>query len=505
MEKFSGRVMSFILVVIVIITAYAAADGLLSDDETGIVISNSVLVIPAEESDGEANNEALIAAEPEVLDETEYGLASDAGEEIAPESELPIEANLAEEPVSDTVPEEVADVTVEAIDGDTASVANTMVLSEEKQPELHAEIDETVETVSVASNADLSDEILDNAIDAEIIENVGLEAEQMVDEMNAERQTADNELTVENNVSSTVMDMLYIEKETKVYERNDINSDVIAVFPEGCEVPLIEDMGEWLRVALSPEKEGYIYKTEERTEETLAKEITEETSVVFTETNMEEITEENLIEAELQEGPSVDANLFNENAEEIITPEVPSEETVEDEIAVVLENSDGTCADSIVEAILDKGENEFTPENPMISEGSPVREKADGLSDIFIYVTDVSSVRVLGIEDDWVEVEINGQVGYIYKDDTNIKTEEETFERKIVIFCSKSTAMSFGDTIYLTSKLEGYDDCEYIFYQWQYSNGNGWIDVPGGDQPEFSFILDETTNHTSWRLKVIAD
>ena len=489
MEKFSGRIMSLILVVVVVITAYAAADGLLGDDETGIVISNSVLIIPAEESDGETDSEALIDAEPETLVETEYELISDAAEETATEAEPTIETDLAEELVSDVVPEGVADRVVEATDGGAVdAVAHTMVLNEEEQIELHAEINETIETASVAGDEDLTDEIPENSTDADIIENVNLEAEQIIEEMDTERQTADNEITVENSAfASATMDVLYIEKETKVYEQNDINSDVIAVLPEGCEVPLIEDMGEWLRIALSPEKEGYINKVEEETEGSHEEEITEEITDVIIEANTEEIVEETSLENDSQGETVIDTDPYVEASEETIALKTSSEEIIRDETV------EGTAS-----PVFEEG-NIVNEEDRYIS----IRLNPDGLSEI-IAEAKADEIEVFSVDGDWALVICGDKVGYVYANDLGLIADGKVTEKKVTIFTSRRSVMEEGETVYLTSVVEGMDGIDFT-YNWQWNRGNGWEDIPGANSDTYEFSADSDTLSYSWRLRIHYD
>ena len=74
--------------------------------------------------------------------------------------------------------------------------------------------------------------------------------------------------------------------------------------------------------------------------------------------------------------------------------------------------------------------------------------------------------------------------GYIHKKDVLGLPEEEPeadeageaveIPKKVTIFSSRRTVMTRGETVELTSLLEGFEDCSEILYQWECDNGSGF-------------------------------
>lgn len=143
-----------------------------------------------------------------------------------------------------------------------------------------------------------------------------------------------------------------------------------------------------------------------------------------------------------------------------------------------------------------------------------VRLAADGLSEIFVTIPDGTALNVLGVEGDWVMVDVDGAIGYIYIDSvanlvlpeptaTPIPDPEATVEPefKVTIFTSRRTVMAPGETVYLTSKLEGFEGYT-VSYQWQYDRGNGFEDVPGATADTYEFEASVETLSYDWSLLV---
>ena len=220
MEKFSGRIMSIILVVVVVITAYAAADGLLGDDETGVVISNSVSIIPVEEPEGEVIDEAV----PEVQADHEF--APVEGTDAVIESEPAV---LPEE-VSESAPETEPEVAPEA----------------ETEPEMIGEVVPEVEP-----EAEPVTEAEPEAT-AEVIPEAEPEAEPITEtepEATAEVIPANDEESEQVQPDVNMID---------VREAADGRSAIILSIPEDEEVTIIAVEGQWYRVQVAGVT-GYIF------------------------------------------------------------------------------------------------------------------------------------------------------------------------------------------------------------------------------------------------------
>ena len=153
-------------------------------------------------------------------------------------------------------------------------------------------------------------------------------------------------------------------------------------------------------------------------------------------------------------------------------------------------------------------------EGPAALGDADVRLEANGLSEIFITLTEGTELVVLAVEGDWIKVDIDGQIGYIYKDSVQgLVTEQPELpedgeeaaepeeEMKVTIFSSRRTVMAPGEIIYLTCKLEGLDDYKLSF-QWQYDRGNGFEDIPGATEDTYAFEASMETLNYDWSLLV---
>ena len=72
---------------------------------------------------------------------------------------------------------------------------------------------------------------------------------------------------------------------------------------------------------------------------------------------------------------------------------------------------------------------------------------------------------------------------------------------KVTIFSSRRSVMEPGETVYLTSKIEGFDGYETM-YQWQCDKGNGFEDIAGANDATYAFGADVDTLSYDWKLLV---
>ena len=77
-------------------------------------------------------------------------------------------------------------------------------------------------------------------------------------------------------------------------------------------------------------------------------------------------------------------------------------------------------------------------------------------------------------------------------------------EKKVTIFIDREPIMYVGQTVHLTSKLEGFEDCTEIIYQWQVDKNDeyGWQEVKDGNKDHYEFAASAETLSWSWRLVV---
>ena len=194
--------------------------------------------------------------------------------------------------------------------------------------------------------------------------------------------------------------------------------------------------------------------------------------------------------------------------EETATPEPTAEPTATPEASA--EPTDG----------LEEEEEVFEPiEGLVVNNDADVRLEGDGLSEILVTITAETPVTVIGIEGDWIKVEVDGVIGYVYIDDiASIRDIEGLLPEetpapsvepgetpapnfKVTIFSSRRSVMSLGETITLTSKLEGFEGYETML-QWECDKGNGFEEVPGANADTYSFTASVETLGYDWRLAV---
>lgn len=267
----------------------------------------------------------------------------------------------------------------------------------------------------------------------------------------------------------------------------------------GDRVSVLGYEGEWTKIAYgsafgfvkssylsaSPAEEPVEEPVEEPTEEPVeepVEEPTEEPVEEPTEEPVEEPTEEPVEEP--TEEPT------EEPVEE--PTEVPVEEPTE-------EPSEEPTEEPVEEAI----------ETPVTSGDADVRLEGDGLSEIIITLPEGTELIVLGVEGDWVKVEVDGQIGYIYKDSVlGVEFEEPELPEgeapmpKVTIFSSRRTVVTPGETIVLTSKLENFEGYGELSFQWEYDRGNGFESVPGATEDTYSFEASIENLSYDWRLAV---
>lgn len=155
-----------------------------------------------------------------------------------------------------------------------------------------------------------------------------------------------------------------------------------------------------------------------------------------------------------------------------------------------------------------------------------VRKDASGLSEIIDVIAKDTPVVVYEFAGDWAKISAGGVSGYIYsrdlsklenvmyqpKDDENDAEEDEKSdpvtlpvkpenEKKVVIFTSRKSVLTPGETIYLTSELIGFDGYE-IMYQWQRNTGNGFEDIEGANEDTYAYEATIESLSYDWRLMV---
>ena len=104
---------------------------------------------------------------------------------------------------------------------------------------------------------------------------------------------------------------------------------------------------------------------------------------------------------------------------------------------------------------------------------------------------------------------MDGRAGYIYKDDIDLEAltgepapTPSTDNKKVTIFSSRRKVMKLGEAVNLTSKLEGFEDCTEISYQWECDKGSGFAPVSGATGDSYTFSADVESLSWDWRLVI---
>ena len=176
-----------------------------------------------------------------------------------------------------------------------------------------------------------------------------------------------------------------------------------------------------------------------------------------------------------------------------------------------LTDEDGTVTGTETEQIPDDetvGEQdpELAAGDEAVSKGQiQIRIAPDGMSEIIGEALDGSRLEILSVNGDWAFVLYGSVTGYVHVSQLsgiiNVVDDEVNKEMKVTIFTSRKTVVTEGEPIYLTSILEGFENCTVTF-QWQYDRGNGWEDIAGATRESYVFNASAETLAYSWRLRV---
>ena len=275
-------------------------------------------------------------------------------------------------------------------------------------------------------------------------------------------------------------------------------------------------------VAETPAEETEVEETEETETDLTEEPEVEETEEPVVEPEVEE-TEEPVVEPEVEETeePAVEPEV-EETEEPVVEPEVEETEepVVEPEVTEepeVIEPTEEPAAEPTPAPTAKPTKKpaptaEPTPVPVTALGDADVRLEADGMSEIFVTIPDGAELNILAVEGDWVKVEVDGEIGYIYIDSVAglVLPEPETTpdpeadeepEFKVTIFSSRRTVMAPGETVTLSCKLEGFEGYT-VSYQWQYDRGNGFEDVPEATGETYSFEATVEMLAYDWSLLV---
>ena len=149
--------------------------------------------------------------------------------------------------------------------------------------------------------------------------------------------------------------------------------------------------------------------------------------------------------------------------------------------------------------------------------GAALRVLPDGMSPIAAYAPGGTPLPVMWQSSDWYAVNVDLSVFgddclYAFKDDFEVdhinrdkfvqrQNEESSQMKKVTIFTSQRISTEPGETITISSKLEGFDGLD-VSYVWKVDKGNGFEIIEGANAPEYSFTASQESLSWEWQLAV---
>ena len=220
-------------------------------------------------------------------------------------------------------------------------------------------------------------------------------------------------------------------------------------------------------------------------------------------------------EAEPEDEPQEDADDLRDEQEEDDLTEMPAKPEEESELELEEceddtpdgqdEESDGEPEDMEELVELDDYEvplalSSFVP-TTVLGEAA-LRQEADGLSPVVRTLSDGENVTAVEDCGDWVKVVCGEAIGYLYREQVAAYAGGELSEnRSVQVFTSRSQVVAKGETIMLTSLLQGFEGCG-VQYQWECDKGEGFAAVEGANEETYSYQASAESLRWNWRLTV---
>ena len=477
---------------------------------------------PAPEAPAPAAEEAAAPAPEAPAEEAPAAEAAEeaAGEAEAPAEEAEDEADEAEEKeaeAEETDSSEDASVTVTEDEGtEEAGEADAAVTVVEEEGSEEAEV--TVVEEEGSEEAEVTVTEKDGSAEVTVTEGT-------------DTTEAPAEEPVEEEPAAPAVDFDEIEGLCKGIAKAGAiirtapvwNAEEIKQITEDVRIKVLEYTSEeWYNVVLDDAEctEGYVYSLQ------VALEDEEQEEPVVVTVIEDEKTEENDVTVTEDAGTEEVTVTEDDNTEEVtVTEEAGSEEITATEEDSSAEADVPAAEDEELTEIedyetplgLEELEEEEVFEVLYIAAAkanAALRTSPDGMSPIIMNLEEGAELQIILEQGDWYAVLLGEEtlgykVAYIYKDD--IASEEEEPEdpevkpdtpKKVTIFTSRKVVMEEGETVTLTSKLEGFEGLE-LMYIWKVNKGEGFEEVPGANEPTYSFEASAETLSWGWLLTVL--
>ncbi len=450
--KLTKRFLALLMCLMLIVPCFAGAFADTEPSVPGAAESQDIENPSSDETGNEADG--IDEGDEEEDDSIADGEGEDSNniEETNPESED--EEDETEEPTAEG---ETEDETEEpTAEGETED--------ETEEPTAEGETED--ETEEPAAEGETEDEPEEPTAEGETED----EPEEPTAEGETEDETEEPEEKTDEEKAQETGDLieLTLRVKTDVFEKPDVESEKLATLVKDTSVKYLEKEEDWALVRFDDgfggEVSGYIHK-----------------SAFYKADRYLVWPEDELLEAE-----------------------EPADEDAADvadagELPAPANNADGNEDPDSEPAIT----IEEPAETITIVGNADIRVAANGLADIIATVEDGTLLPLLAFEDDWVKVLYEGQVGFIYKTNVAEFPNVSIEGKKVTIFSSRRVVMIAGEPVYLTSRLEGFEDCKEILYIWYVDKGNGFEKVEGANEDTYVFTADAETLSWGWQLEVL--
>lgn len=137
-----------------------------------------------------------------------------------------------------------------------------------------------------------------------------------------------------------------------------------------------------------------------------------------------------------------------------------------------------------------------------------VRDIPDGMGNIIMEVSSDKPMKIIGIEDHWYKVEVDGTTGYVFGDDCG-GNDEYTIDFSgisINFFSNRRSGMQNGETLILTCKVVGYTMEYPLSYEWFVDRHDGLgMQRVEGNAATYEIPVSKETLSYDWHVDVYAE
>jgi hypothetical protein len=286
-----------------------------------------------------------------------------------------------------------------------------------------------------------------------------------------------------------------------LYASDDVNSQIIAHLSADDEVIVLQHIGKWVEVNYLG-RVGYIAKFKVEAEVVASEAV-----------NTADVKEEG--EALADEEPSVEGADVAEECEVLADEESAAEdsdvevegEVLADEEPVAEDSEVETEAEAECEALADEDFEVEVEGEALAAEEFEVEVEGEALSAEEAAAEEPASEEAKAEEPAQTEVPVEEKPADLPVQEEVIDMQEildRDFPNRsvdIIYHLNGKEGITFGDNIYFTAILNGYEGLEYSL-NWQYNiGGSDWADIPGEVSENYVLTIDQ--NNQNWNVRVL--